>query len=120
MNDEEKKAIERINRMLTIESTTKNIGTRVYISDLKAVLNLIEKQQKEIEELKKYKQYYEEQNEVNAKFIPESKIQDKIDEYTNLLMSCNRFSDVDRIKALNERILILKELLEFVITIVKI
>lgn len=40
------------------------------------------------------------------------KIKDKIEEYKKMLLSCNRFSDVDRIKAINERILELEELLE--------
>lgn len=49
MSEEELKAIERLDRMLIIESTTKNIGTRVYISDLRTVLNLVKKQQEELE-----------------------------------------------------------------------
>lgn len=44
--------------------------------------------------------------------ISVSLVEEKIEEYTKLLKSCNRFSDVDRIKAINERILAYKELLE--------
>lgn len=44
--------------------------------------------------------------------ISKEVIEKKIEEYKKMLMSCNRFSDVDRIKALNERILALQELLE--------
>ena len=44
--------------------------------------------------------------------IPVQKVKDKIEEYKKMLLSCNRFSDVDRIKAINERILELQELLE--------
>ena len=44
--------------------------------------------------------------------IPVQKEKDKIEEYKKMLLSCNRFSDVDRIKAINERILELEELLE--------
>lgn len=44
-----------------------------HCKDIETVLNIIE-------ELKKYEQYYKEQNEVNAKFVPKSKVQDKIDE----------------------------------------
>lgn len=44
--------------------------------------------------------------------IPVQKVKDKIEEYKKMLLSCNRFSDVDRIKAINERILELEELLE--------
>lgn len=48
MTDEEKKAIERLDKRLTIEKYTKNIGTPVYIDDLKTALNLIQKQQEEL------------------------------------------------------------------------
>ena len=44
--------------------------------------------------------------------IPKQKVKDKIEEYKKMLLSCNRFSDVDRIKAISERILELQELLE--------
>lgn len=44
--------------------------------------------------------------------IPIQTIKDKIEKYKKMLLSCNRFSDVDRIKAINERILELEELLE--------
>ena len=46
------------------------------------------------------------------KVIPVQKVKDKIEEYKKMLISCNRFSDVDRIKAINERILELQELIE--------
>ena len=65
-----------------------------------------------IKAYKELEEYYEEQNEVNAKFIPVSLVEEKIEEYTKLLKNCNRFSDVDRIKAINERILAYEELLE--------
>jgi hypothetical protein len=51
MNKEEKEAIERLNRKLTIEKFTKNIGMPVYIKDVELVLNLIQKQEKEIDQL---------------------------------------------------------------------
>lgn len=44
--------------------------------------------------------------------IPVALIKDKIEKYKKILLSCNRFSDVDRIKAINKRILELEELLE--------
>ena len=44
-------------------------------------------------------------------YIPTSLIKEKIEEYKKLLKSCNKFSDVDRIKAINERILAYEELL---------
>lgn len=45
-------------------------------------------------------------------FISKQKVKDKIEAYKKMLLSCNRFSDIDRIKAINERILELEDLLE--------
>lgn len=44
--------------------------------------------------------------------ISVEKIKDKIEEYKNMLKTCNKAKDIDRIKAINERILELEELLE--------
>ena len=57
----------------------------LYVSyeDIGILLNLIEKQSKEIEELKKYEKYYEEMEEVNKKFIAVEKIKAKIEEVSN-------------------------------------
>ena len=49
---------------------------------------------------------------IGENYIQVQKVKDKIEEYKKMLLSCNRFSDVDRIKAINERILELQELLE--------
>ena len=40
------------------------------------------------------------------------KIKDKIEEYKNMLKTYNKAKDIDRIKAINERILELQELIE--------
>lgn len=48
--------------------------------EIKRYKAIIEKQQKEIEELKKYEKYYEEMEEVNKKFLPVDKIKAKIEE----------------------------------------
>ena len=45
-------------------------------------------------------------------YIPVQKVKDKIEEYKNMLKTCNKAKDIDRIKAINERILELQELLE--------
>ncbi len=104
------------------------------------LLNLIEKLQKENEGLKEYKKIAEltkiscctaqncealnnaikselenqklkeELNDINQKWI--QKVKDKIEEYKNMLKPCNKVKDIDRIKAINERILELEELLE--------
>ena len=52
----------------------------------------------------------EELNDINQKWI--QKVKDKIEEYKNMLKTCNKVKDIDRIKAINERILELQELLE--------
>lgn len=52
------------------------------------------------------------QTQTKSETIPVSLVEEKIEEYTKLLKNCNRFSDVDRIKAINERILAYEELLE--------
>ena len=49
---------------------------------------------------------------VNKLYIPIQKVKDKIEEYKNMLKTCNKVKDIDRIKAINERILELQELLE--------
>lgn len=43
--------------------------------------------------------------------IPTSLVKEKIEELKNLLKTCNKKTDIDRIKAINERILELQELL---------
>lgn len=49
---------------------------------------------------------------VNKLYIPVQKVKDKIEEYKNMLKTCNKAKNIDRIKAINERILELQELLE--------
>ena len=127
MSEEEKNAVERMKQVLA-----KNVHT--FINELEIVLNLVEKLQKENEEWReayqeeKDKQFELIQNTNNTiktaniaikdlqeklkEVIPVQKVKDKIEEYKKMLLSCNRFSDVDRIKAINERILELEELLE--------
>ena len=56
----------------------------IELDDAEIILKLIEKQSKEIEELKKYEKYYEEMEEVNKKFIAVDKIKAKIEEYEKL------------------------------------
>lgn len=75
------------------------------LSDYKRVL-------KENEELKA--DNYELNNRINDLLdnISVQKVKDKIEEYKNMLKTCNKVKDIDRIKAINERILELQELLE--------
>lgn len=89
----------------------------VILSDYKRVL-------KENEELKNNKSIVEKILEKGKGFtlrqteyiwehyIPVQKVKDKIENYKRMLLECNSAKDKDRIKALNERILELQELLE--------
>lgn len=70
MNDEEKKAVEYWKDYMSILHWNTQLTSEHY---MKILLNLIEKQQKENEELKERNEYY----------IPKSVIQDKIEEIIN-------------------------------------
>lgn len=107
-----------IYKCLELDNAIDNI-----LSDYKRALKENERLQKENEELGKfitegieiktnspYKNYSLEFLRNN--FIPIQKIKDKIEEYKNMLKTCNKVKDIDRIKAINERILELGELLE--------
>ena len=75
----------------------------------------IEKLQKEKEELKNQEATARKINELlvqrYSNSISKQKVKDKIEEYKNMLKTCNKAQDVDRIKAINERVLELQELL---------
>lgn len=51
------------------------------------------------------------QTATKCETIPFQKIKDKIEKYKNMLKTCNKAEDIDRIKAINERVLELQELL---------
>lgn len=93
------------------------------LSDYKRALKENERLQKENEELGKFitegieiktnSPYKDDSLEfLRNNFIPVQKVKDKIEEYKNILKTCNKVKDIDRIKAINERILELEELLE--------
>lgn len=116
MNNEEKKAIEWVKNNL--ENTIKlgeKYGFEEAIKNQTTILNLIEKQQKEIEDKKEEIYTIAKINYILGQTDERSqwykKINEKIEEYKKMLLSCNRFSDVDRIKAINERILECEELI---------
>ena len=90
------------------------LSTEHILSDYKRVL-------KENEELNlKYYMLYTgkienlkaQEVKIKSQVIPVQKVKDKIEEYKNMLKTCNKAKDIDRIKAINERILELQELLE--------
>ena len=74
------------------------------------------RQEKENEKLKNKEATARKINELlvqrYSNSISVQKVKDKIEEYKNMLKTCNKAKDIDRIKAINERILELQELLE--------
>ncbi|MEI3357036.1 MAG: hypothetical protein V8R81_08670 [Clostridia bacterium] len=84
------------------------------LSDYKRVLKENEELKRLVAQKNGYTKKLEEDLFENCSnyVIPVQKVKDKIEEYKKMLLSCNRFSDVDRIKAISERILELQELLE--------
>ena len=59
MTEKEKQAIEEIKKALRLAKNIDDITTSIRNEYVEIIVDLIDKQQKEIEELKKYKQYYE-------------------------------------------------------------
>lgn len=131
MNEEEKKAIEELKEFIQGPCEICRYCSGAYRLNRKNIiqsLNLIEKLQKENEELKtdrdKFKKALGKRitycNELEKDLfencsnyvISKQKIKDKIEEYKNMLKTCNKAKDIDRIKAINERILELQELIE--------
>ena len=87
---------------------------KVILSDYKRVL----KENEELKNLIAHKNAYTKMLEKDLfencsnYVISRQKVKDKIEEYKNILKNCNKSKDVDRIKAINERVLELEELLE--------
>lgn len=70
---------------------------------------------KALDEAEKTNEYiiYDNGKWIKEKYcVPIKKIKDKIEQYKKILLNCSCFSDVDRIKAINERILELQTLLK--------
>ena len=126
MNEKEKRKYEAF--QYWIQTNTEKGVTTIPDNLCLFVVNLIEKLQKGNEELKEDRDKFKKEllkritycNELEkdlfencSKYvIPIQKIKDKIEEYKNILKTCNKVKDIDRIKAINERILELQELLE--------
>lgn len=131
LDDEELKATRRMN------GSDKDVGSME--QDIKILENYLDKNDNKLVSIKRlefleaiehlikaYKELEEDNSlliqqnitykrnihDLKNKNIPVSLVEEKIEEYTKLLKNCNRFSDIDRIKAINERILELQELLE--------
>lgn len=99
MTEEEKKAIENFDKRLTIEKYTNNIGTPVYIEDIATILNLIQKQQAEIERLNNLNNHQSKDNkkavdytfELNAELEKKDKIIDEMAEVICRLDTMNNY-----------------------------
>lgn len=109
MNEEEKKAIEYLKRYSNMDLWYE----QQHYEYIKIVIRLVEELQKENEELKRlHIQDNKHLDFIMEHSIPVQKVKDKIEEYKNMLKTCNKKKDIDRIKVINERILELQELLE--------
>lgn len=88
------------------------------LQDYKRVLKENEEYKKAVNVVNKEKEdwirAYQEEKDKQFDLINKTfqKVKDKIEEYKNMLKTCNKVKDIDRIKAINERILELEELLE--------
>lgn len=122
MNEEEKKTIEKFiekcnkyDESVEIKGVSVGEEYRILTTVCKA-LNHIEKLQKENEELKNQEATQRKINELLVQRYSNSislqKVKDKIEKYKNMLKTCNKAQDIDRIKAINQRVLGLQELLE--------
>ena len=110
MNEEEKEAIDFLK-----ETNFDYLEYDMCVSSVEIISNLVERLQKENEELKNQEATQRKINELlvqrYSNSISVQKVKDKIEEYKNMLKTCNKAKDIDRIKAINERILELEELL---------
>lgn len=81
---------------------------------LKQQIKELQKDNEELEEINNELEAVKDEaiRRYNFETIPIKKVKDKIEEYKNMLKTCNKAQDIDRIKAINERVLELQELLE--------
>ena len=94
-------------------------NTNIKECEIKAIEHILSDYKRVLKENEELKNDYENLNNsvvVKNHYIKNSitiqKVKDKIEEYKNMLKTCNKVKDIDRIKAINERILELEELLE--------
>lgn len=113
MNEEEKESIEEFRKQLRLAINIDDVTTTIRNDNAQTILNLIEKLQKENEELKLYNNSITSQLEqmTTEKFkngwfhqsefkglIPVQKVKDKIEEYKNMLKTCNKAKEVKKWK----------------------
>lgn len=78
--------------------------------ELKNAVNIVNKEKSDW--IRAYQEEKDKQFELLRSSIPVKEVKDEIEEYKNMLKTCNKAKDIDRIKAINERILELQELIE--------
>ena len=130
MNEEGKEDIELDIEAKYVDKTEKEFLSRVTYAECLYILTpknkycdkirelsvlklceIIEKLKKENETLKAFtKSIFD--GDIEKEYISVQKVKDKIEEYKNMLKTCNKAKDIERIKVINERILELQELLE--------
>ena len=107
MNEEEKKAYNYLEKYINWET----LGERNLEGDIKTILNLIEKQQKEIERLKdeykrevfEYQEFVEDTKIAVQDYIKKYKIKEKMKELEE--MPENQYIHLDYIKKMLEELL---------------
>lgn len=114
MNENEKEEIELDIEAKYVDKTEKEFLSRVTYAECLYILTPENKYCDKIKELSVLKicEIIEKLQKENNDYISVEKIKDKIEEYKNMLKTCNKAKYIDRIKAINERILELEELLE--------
>ena len=106
MSEEEKKAIEYLKNRLEILHNNTQWATE---NNIKVVLNLIEKQQKEIEELKEKNASLQKEIKlmksinINDNYISKDKVKNKIKELENLYK--DKYFHIDYVKEILEKLL---------------
>ena len=104
------------NELNEICSGSQCYGSRNVAYSMKRILSDYTRLLKENEELKNQEATQRKINELLVQRYSNSislqKVKDDIEEYKNMLKTCNKAKDIDRIKAINERILELQELIE--------
>ena len=115
--------IKIINNFITYFNKNIQNGNKADLTVLGEEINAIEhilsdykRALKENEELKNQEATQRKINELLVQRYSNSislqKVKDNIEKYKNMLKTCNKAQDIDRIKAINQRVLGLQELLE--------
>lgn len=107
MNEEEKKAIEDVNRFANgIDMSC------VTARQMKIILNLIEKLQKELDRIKNLDVYKLVEDWETIQLVPIQTVKDMINEYTDRINKLHPASDIAEIEMLEDQIDVLEKIIE--------